>query len=116
MARAPAKENVHGYQIIKQTFDQATTSLKRFRKLEQQKQGNESVYFLIDGWFMFSTRLSVAYFDKRPLVFIDGEKIKLAHVNNKLKRSQIKIAFKESEDSEKKFGKQVVAFRSGTEE
>lgn len=116
MAHIPAKENVHGYQMIKQTFEQAVTSEKRYRKLEQQKQGNENVYFLIDGWVMFSTHSSGAYLEKPPLVFVDGEKTELAQLNKKLKRSQTKIDWKESEVLENKFGKNVVAFRTGSED
>ena len=116
MAHIPSKENVHGYQMIKQTFEQAITSEKRYRKLEQQKQGNEDVYFLIDGWIMFTTRSSGAYLEKPPLVFVDGVKSELKQLNKKLKRSQTKIDWRESETLEKKFRKTVVAFRTGSED
>jgi hypothetical protein len=102
--------------MIKQTFSQAVTSEKRDRKLEKQKQGNEKVYFLIDGWIMLSTRSSGAYLKKAPLVFVDGAKTELAQLNKKLKRSQTKIDWKESGILEKKFGKHVVAFRTSIED
>ena len=116
MAHIPAKENEHGYPMIKQTFEQAVFSERRYRKLEQLKKGNEQVYFDVDGWIMFSTRSSSAYLDSVPLVFVDGEKIELSILNNKVKRSLTKIDWKESEALENKLGKRVVAFRTGTED
>jgi hypothetical protein len=86
-------------------------SALRDRKIEQLKQGNEKVFFLIDGKAAMATASSDIYFDHAaPIVFISNKRVKLSEINNRLIRSKSEIDWHKSDTLSKQFKKDAIAF------
>jgi hypothetical protein len=110
-AYARTKDGVHNTTAILQTFNEAVTSELRDRKMEQLKQGNEKVFFLINGKAALATDSSDVYFDNaEPIVFINNKRVKLTEINSQLKRSQARVDWTRSDAFSKQYRKDVIAF------
>ena len=112
-AHRPAKEDTHGYAVIKLAFEEKVASEQRSRKMEKLKQGNEKVYFIINNQVGLATSSYDMYFDESaPIVFINGKQVKLDDINKLVKRSMVTVDNTTSEALSKKYGKDVIALRS----
>lgn len=110
-AHSPAKEGVHGYPVIKLTYDALVASDKREKKLEQLKEGNELVYFQLDDQIGFATGTYDLYvIGKLTHVILDGKKIALADLNKIAKRSRFYFQNEKSTAESKRIGKEVLVF------
>jgi hypothetical protein len=112
MVAQPVKLNVHGYEVIKLTFDKALASTRRLRKLDALKKGNEKVSFLIDNWVYILADSIISVTQKPPIIFVNGKIKKLSALNKILKRSQILFKVTAGEELSKKYGKDVVVIKS----
>jgi hypothetical protein len=112
-AAAPVKKADYSAAVIQQTFEKAVASIIQDRKLEQLKQGNEKVFFVIDGKAVIAySNTAYASFDNaRPLVFINNKKVRLANINKLLKRNQVWEDDKTGRILSKQYGRDAIAFR-----
>jgi|GEM_PF-3169076 len=105
------KDGVYSPAAILETYNKAVASALRDRKMEQLKQGNEKVFFLIDGKAAMATASSDIYFDHAaPIVFISNKRVKLSEINNRLIRSKSEIDWHKSDTLSKQFKKDAIAF------
>jgi hypothetical protein len=104
------KDGVYSPAAIHQTYNKAVASVLRDRKMEQLKQGNEKVFFLIKGKAAMATASSDVYFDHaEPVVFIGNKRIKLSEINDHLKRSRSEIDWAKSDSLSRRFKKDAIS-------
>jgi hypothetical protein len=110
-AYARTKEGVHSSAAVLHTFNDAVTSELKSRKMEQLKQGNEKVFFLINGKAAMATVNCDVYFDNaEPMVFVNNKRVKTAEINNRLKRNKAHVDWSKSDTLSKQYGKDAIAF------
>jgi hypothetical protein len=110
-ACAPAKEGVHGATVIKLVFDEAVASDIRDKKFDQLKQGNEKVYFPLDGEIGLATsRYDIIVIGKLTHVYINDKKINITDINKMVRRNEIRYDKEKSNILTKKYGKETLAF------
>lgn len=110
-AHAPAKDGVHGAAAIKLVFDEAVTSDLRDKKFDQLKEGNEKVYFPLDGVIGLATsRYDIIVIGTLTHVFMNDKKISITDINKLVRRNEIRYDMEKSNILTKKFGKETLAF------
>lgn len=110
-AHAPAKEGIHGATVIKLAFDDAVASDLRQKKFDQLKQGNDKVYFPIDGDIGLATsRYDIFVVGKLTHVFINDKKVKIPEINKLVRRTEIRYDNEKSNILTKKYKKETLAF------
>lgn len=97
--------------LVLEAYNQTAASEVISRKLDQLKEGNEKVFFQVDGTAAFVTDDYNVYSDQEnPLVFINNKKIKASKLNTRLKRSQARIDWPKSDAYTKQYKKDVIVF------
>ena len=110
-AHIPAKEGVHGATVIKLAFDEAVASDIRDEKLDMLKEGNDKVYFPLDGEIALATsRSDIIVIGKITHVFINDKKVNIKDINKLVKRNEIRYDMEKSNILSKKYGKETLAF------
>lgn len=106
-----AKGNQSDAALVQLAFNKAVASELHYRKMNQLKEGNEKVFFRIDGIAAFATAEYDVYCDHaQPIVFINNKRIKLSEINNLLKRSQARIDWPKSDAYAKQYKQDVIVF------
>jgi hypothetical protein len=110
-AHAPAIDGIHGAAAIKLVFDEAVTSDLREKKFDQLKQGNDKVFFPLDGEIGLATsRYDIIVIGKLTHVFINDKKVNIADINKLARRNEIRYDKEKSNILTKKYGKETLAF------
>jgi len=110
-ANAPIKEGAHGPSAIKLVFDESVASGIREKKFDLLKEGNEKVYFPLDGQIGIATaRYDIIVIGKLSSVFINDKKVAVTDMNSLVKRSQFLYDRAKSDELSKKYGKETLAF------
>jgi hypothetical protein len=110
-AYAPVKQGVHGAAVIKLAFDEAVASDIRDEKFDRLKQGNEKVYFPLDGQIGLATsRSDIVVIGKITHVFINDKKVNIKDINKLFRRNEIRYDMQKSNILTKKYGKETLAF------
>lgn len=110
-ANVPVKEGAHGPSAIKLVFDKAVASDIREKKFDLLKEGNEKVYFPLDGQIGLATaRYDIIVVGKLSNVFINDKKVAVTDINSLVKRSQFLYDRPKSDELSKKYGRETLAF------
>lgn len=110
---SPVKEGEHGAAMIRQTYNEMIASEQRQKKFDRLKQGNDKVYFPLNGGTGLVTRLyDIIVIGRLTYVYIDGRKVKLIDINKAVKRSAVFYDRLKSDSLSKACGKEIVALRT----
>jgi hypothetical protein len=106
------RQAAYGAAAVQEIFERGVTSERSNRKLKQLKQGNEKVFFLIDGKAVFAySNNGYVSFDNVPLVFVNNKKVGLAEINKILKRDKVWQDEEAGLAFSKQYGRAAIAFR-----
>jgi hypothetical protein len=108
---APAKEEEHGPAGTMKAFDKAVASILRKKKFDRLKQGNDKVYFPLDGETGLATSgYDIVVIGNLTHVFIDDKKVNISDINNLVKRDEIRYDNEKSKILTEKYRKETLAF------
>jgi hypothetical protein len=82
----------HGFEGIKQSFEEFKTSKKRMYEIEQLKKNNQLVLFKLRGEYKYalcSSKSTSWLRDSHFIVFVDGKKVKHRDLNKLIKRNEV---------------------------
>lgn len=110
-SRMRTQKNVFNSTVVMDAYSKVIVSEMRRRKINQLKEGNEKIFFIIDGKAVIAFDSSGAYFDNAsPIIFFNNKRVKIAEINRQLKRSSARVDWSKSDSLSTRYKKDVIVF------